>query len=57
VEENLVADLSHVFIDLLLAFAQLAGIDFITLFEELIRQPKYQEAVNKLKLFPHALVA
>ena len=57
VEENLVADLSHVFMDLLLAFAQLAGIDFITLYEELIRQPKYQEAVNRLKLFPHALVA
>ncbi len=31
VEENLVADLSHVFMDLLLALAQLAGIDFVTL--------------------------
>ena len=57
VEENLVADLSHLFMDLLLAFAQLAGIDFITLYEELIRQPQYQETVNRMKLFPHALVA
>jgi len=57
VEENLVADLTHVFMDLLQAFAQLAGIDFMTLYEELIRQPQCQESINKLKLFPNNLVA
>lgn len=57
VEENLVADLSHVFMDLLLALAQLAGIDFMTLYEELIRQPQCQESIKKLKLFPNTLVA
>ena len=57
VEENLVADLSHVFMDLLLALTQLAGIDFMTLYEELIRQPQCIESINKLKLFPNNLVA
>jgi len=57
VEENLVADLSHVFMDLLLALAQLAGIDFMTLYEELIRQPQCIESINRLKLFPNNLVA
>ncbi len=56
VEENLVADLSNVFMDLLLALAQLAGIDIMTLYEELIRQPQCQESINKLKLFPNMLV-
>ena len=57
VKENLVADLSHVFMELLQAFAQLAGIDFMTLYEELIRQPQCQKLINKLKLFPNTLVA
>jgi len=57
VEENLVADLSHVFMELLQAFAQLAGVDFMTLYEELIRQPQYQKSINKLHLFSDILVA
>ncbi|RLD64510.1 MAG: hypothetical protein DRI84_08580 [Bacteroidetes bacterium] len=57
VEENLVADLSHIFMNLLQAFAQLAGIDFMTLYEELIRKPQCQESINKLKLFPQIMSA
>jgi len=57
VEENLVADLSHVFMDLLQAFAQLAGIDFMTLYEELIRQPQNQKQLSRLNLFSHTFAA
>ena len=52
VEENLVADLSSIFMELLMAFAQLAGIDFITVYEELIRQPDTERLVNKLRIVP-----
>ncbi len=57
VEENLVADLSNIFMDLLQAFAQLAGIDFMTLYEELIREPQCQKQLHKLNLSPHPFVA
>jgi len=57
VEENLVADLSHVFMELLQAFAQLAGVDFMTLYEELIRQPQCQKSINRLNLFKDNLAA
>lgn len=56
VEENLVADLSHMFMDLLMSFAQLAGIDFITLYEALLRQPQNQESLSRLKLLQNVLV-
>ena len=55
VEENLVADLSRVFMDLLSAVAQIAGIDFITLYEDMIRQPQMHESLNKLKLLPQMM--
>lgn len=57
VEENLVADLNHIFMDLLQAFAQLAGIDFMSLYEDLIRQPQCQKSIYRLKLFPDILIA
>jgi len=57
VEENLVVDLSHVFMELLQAFAQLAGVDFMTLYEELIRQPQCQKSINRLNLFKDNLAA
>ena len=52
VEENLVADLSNVFMDLLQAFANLSGIDFITFYESIIRQPELHSAIVRLQIVP-----
>jgi len=51
VEENLVADLSQIFMDLLISFAELAGIDFLTMFEDLILLPQNQKSLERLNLF------
>ena len=48
VQENLLADISVNFIDLLQIFAELAGIDFITFYEELLRNPDAAPAVERL---------
>ena len=50
VEENLVADLSDTFMVLLQAFANLSGIDFITFYESIIRQPELQTAMVRLQI-------
>ncbi|HED36699.1 MAG TPA: hypothetical protein ENI76_00390 [Ignavibacteria bacterium] len=52
VEENLVADLTEIFMELLILFAELAGIDFMTVYEELIRQPELQASLERLKIIP-----
>ena len=57
IEENLVADLSQVFMDLLRAFAELAGIDFITFYEALIHQPQLQDSLYRIKILPHTQAA
>ncbi len=50
IEDNVVADISQVFMELLMAFAELAGVDFITLYESLIRKQELQNSIDKLKL-------
>ena len=57
VEENLVADLSRIFMILLISFAELAGVDFMTVYEELIRHPRLQSHLEKLKMIPVTQVA
>lgn len=52
VEENLVADLSETFMELLKAFANFSGIDFITFYESMIRQPELQTAIARLRFAP-----
>ena len=50
VEENLVADISAIFMELLTTLAEIAGIDFITLYEALICQPRLQDSLVRLKI-------
>ncbi|MCH7658708.1 MAG: transposase [Bacteroidetes bacterium] len=50
IEENLLADISVYFIELLQIFAELAGIDFITFYEELLRKPEAGQIIQKLGL-------
>ena len=49
IEENLVADISTFFMELLAVFAEMSGIDFMTLYESLISQPKLQNMMHRLK--------
>ena len=51
VEENLVADLSAIFIELLTALADITGIDFMTFYEALICQPELQDSLARLKIY------
>jgi len=48
VEENVVADLSAIFMELLEAFAQFAGIDFLTFYHELITNPDLHKKLLRL---------
>ena len=57
IEENLVADLSNLFMKLLVAFAEIAGIDFITVYESILYQPELQETLLKLKFISKSQVA
>ena len=57
VEENVVADLSAVFMDLLEAFAQFAGIDFLTFYHELITKPDLHENLSRLGITPKSQAA
>ena len=50
IEENLLADISVHFIELLEIFAELAGIDFITFYEELFRNPDAAPIIERLRL-------
>ncbi len=48
IQENLLADISIYFIDLLKIFANLSGVDFITLYEGLLRNPDAAPIIEKL---------
>ena len=50
VEENLLADISFFFKELLKIFADNAGIDFIAFYEDLLRDPKANEIILKIGL-------
>ena len=50
VEENLLADISFFFHELLKIFADNAGIDFIAFYEDLLRDPKANEIILKIGL-------
>jgi len=57
IEENLLADISVYFIELLQIFADLAGIDFITFYEDLLRNPKAASIIEILRVKPEKLAA
>ncbi len=57
IEENLVADLSAVFMELLMAFAEIAGVDFMTVYESILRQPELQKSLNRLNFSPNVNAA
>lgn len=48
IEENLLADISFYFIDLLQIFADIAGVDFIPFYEDLLRNPKAEPILERL---------
>ncbi|MEA1981039.1 MAG: transposase [candidate division Zixibacteria bacterium] len=50
IKENLLADISTYFIELLQIFAELAGVDFIELYEGLLRKPEVVQIINKTGL-------
>ncbi|MCP3921729.1 MAG: transposase [Desulfobacterales bacterium] len=52
IEENLLADISVYFIELLQIFADLAGVDFITFYEGLLRNPKAAPIIEILRIKP-----
>jgi len=53
IEENLAADLRAVFMELLMALADIAGIDFMTVYESILRQPELQKSLNRLNFSPN----
>ena len=57
IEENLVADLSAVFMELLMAFAEIAGVDFMTVYESILHQPELQKSLNRLNFSPNVNAA
>jgi len=57
IEENLVADLSAVFMELLMAFAEIAGVDFMTVYESILRQPELQKPLQRLNFVPNVYAA
>jgi len=57
IEENLLADISAHFMDLLQIFACLAGIDFITFYEELLRNPRAVSIIERLRFNEEKQVA
>jgi len=50
IEDNLLADISFYFIELLQIFAELAGVDFIPFYEDLLRNPEANRIVSKIGL-------
>ena len=51
-KENLLADISFYFIELLKIFANNAGIDFIAFYEDLLRDPKVNNIIQAIGLEP-----
>ena len=54
IEENLLADISACFIELLEIFAKLAGVDFLTFYEGLLRNPDAAPIIERLRMNPSA---
>jgi len=50
VKENILADINLYFIELLQIFASLAGVDFITFYEDLLRNPEAENIINLIGL-------
>ncbi len=50
IKENLLADISFYFMELLKLFANCAGIDFMTFYEDLIRNPEANNILLKMNL-------
>ncbi len=50
IQENLLADISEYFLELLKIFAEFAGIDFITFYRELLTSPKAAQIVDLLNI-------
>ncbi len=54
IEENLLADINVCFIELLEIFAKLAGVDFLTFYEGLLRNPDAAPIIERLRMNPSA---
>ena len=52
IEENLLADISVYFIELLEIFAERAGIEFIEFYEDLLRNPEAASIIERLRINP-----
>ena len=50
VKENILAGINLYFIELLQIFASLAGVDFITFYEDLLRNPEAENIINMIGL-------
>ncbi len=50
VKENILAGINLYFVELLQIFASLAGVDFITLYEDLLRNPEAEKIINMIGL-------
>jgi len=47
IEENVLADINYFFVELLQIFADLAGVDFFTLYEELLQNAKANKIISR----------
>lgn len=52
IEENILADINLYFFEVLQIFADLAGIDFLTFYEELLRNKKAEKLFSKIGISP-----
>ncbi len=57
IEENLLADLNAIFMELLTVLTEIAGIDFMTVYESLLQQPELQNSFIRLKIIPNSKAA
>lgn len=57
IEENLLADISANFIELLEIFAECVGIEFIEFYEDLLRNPKAAQIIERLRINPEKQAA
>ena len=57
IEENLLADITADFMDLLNIIAERGGVEFIEFFEDLLRNPEAAPLVKRLRIDPKKLVA
>jgi len=57
IEENLVTEISAIFMELLEIMAEFVSMDFFTFFQELISLNDLQEKLTRLKLIPNSKAA